>query len=117
MDRQYLDYLLNEWARYHFHNQSESIGYQRTSSTYRACKALETGAVAHRTDDFIDNTPDYITLIDKALERLTDTLRQIITIEYLGTGRRKDKAKKINITNETYSTRLSRARRELINLL
>ena len=113
VNKQILDLMLDEWARYYI-NEFIEHGWARTSISG---KMMEVGIKGTKPMDTGLDAPYNVQIICDALPELAHNEQLVIKQEYSGIGRQREKAKRIKIPYGTYKCKLITARKLLMSII
>ena len=119
MLKQPIDAYLSVWARWSATRGDNGLGYSHSSAIYRIMQEGLTGAgicTPYQLRQLTDCN-ELAERVEVAVLALPERPRIVVCFEYLKSGVRKDKAKKLHCSEEAFRARLRRAKVQLTNQL
>lgn len=118
MNKQLLDSMLDDWARFYLSEFNE-VNWARVSMSGKIAEVAKLGifsaGTAHNGECFF--VPEHIESVVNGLMRLKLSYQRVIKEQYTGTGTQRTKAGRLNMNHTQFKVKLFRARNELIKLL
>ena len=112
-----VDAFLIIWARWSATRNDNGLGYARRTTLHRIIEEGPAGASIRGPYQQLIDANETAELVEIAVLALPERPRIVVCLEYLKSGVRKDKAKRLHCSEEAFRARLRRAKVQLTNQL